>query len=88
MTPAAKQIFDDVLNRYRLAQKDIAGKSQQKILVRARVEIANRLRNELKYSYGKISLLLNRDSTTIVFYCGNLSRQLPACLKSLGGEGQ
>jgi len=80
MSPAARQIFKEVLSRHQLTEEEVTSKSHRDFMVLARIEIANRLRSELKYSYAKIGQLLNRDHTTIIFYCGRM-KQKPVCLK-------
>ena len=82
MSPAARAIFNEVLNKRQLTLEDVTGRSHLDFKVLARIEIANRLRNELKYSYTKIGQLLNRDHTTIIFYCGR-NKQKPACLRRI-----
>lgn len=75
-----RQILKEVAEKHHVHPSHIVGKRRTRHLVRARVEVAQRLTTERKLSTSKIAQLLNRDHTTIVYYLGRGSKK-PRCLR-------
>ena len=74
MKPQAKQVIDDVSERYRIPQELILGRLRAYRLLEARMEISNLLRLR-GYSNRQIGDVLGRERTTIAFYLGGGKRK-------------
>lgn len=75
MTPAADTIINEVATKHGVDRDLLVRRCRIRKVFRARVEAAQRLSVELKYSTPQIGRLLGHDHTTIVFYLGRLERK-------------
>lgn len=66
-----REIIREVLVRNRMSTEDLTGAGRQERFVKARREIAFRLRSELDLTLKRIGQILNRDHTTVCYWLKN-----------------
>lgn len=68
MKEQIEKIIREVAEKHELPVERLLGRQRSGELIPARVEIAVRLRNELKMSYPQIGRAMGRDHSSIMYY--------------------
>lgn len=71
----AVEIMDEIAIYYRCSRSQIKSRGRTDNLVKARIEIAKRLRKDRHLTTGQIGILLNRSTWTVNYYLDDKWRE-------------